>query len=94
MVGNWFCVSDKVSAISLSGALIWMVRDKVGAPLSIIVRTLSNMACMIRGTPAMTKTFSMRKPGAEDTGFRMSCMSLCVGMSAMVARALVKSSLP
>ena len=46
-------------------------RDSIFAPVRRVGTMASSMACMIFGTPAMTWTFSMRKPGAALTRFSM-----------------------
>ncbi len=44
------------------------VRDRMGGPPTSRCFSPPNIACMIDGTPAMTKTLPIWKPGAVLTG--------------------------
>ena len=57
----------------------------MGTPFVSRVATSSIMAFMIFGTPAMTKTLPIWKPGAFDTGLSMSVAP--TGIRAMRIRA-------
>ncbi len=66
------------------------VRASIGRPPFRSCFTASNIACITRGMPAMTKTLPMRKPGARDTGLRMS--EAPSGVCAILSRASLSSS--
>ena len=59
-------------------------------PVSRVGATWSSMTCMIEGTPAMTITLPIRKPGAFEIGF--STRSAPSGMRAMRILASFRSS--
>jgi hypothetical protein len=52
-----------------SGKRTVMLRLFTGVPRARRDTTSSSIACMIFGTPASTKTFSIWNPGAVETGF-------------------------
>ena len=58
--------------------------EMTGADAGSIFTTSSIIACMIDGTPAMTKTFFTTKPGATETELGMSFAP--AGMRAMRRR--------
>ena len=62
-----------------------MVSDSIFTPVCSIGVAASSIACMIDGTPAITITLPMRKPGAPDCLF--STRSAPAGMRAMRSRA-------
>ena len=64
--------------------------DVMRAPVASVGATLSSMACMIAGTPAMTMTLPMQDPGAREIG--LSMRSAPSGMRAMRRRASLRSS--
>ena len=66
-----------------------MVSTRMAAPVFIVFTAKSSIACMTAGTPAMTYTLPMRKPGASEIGFSIS--SAVAGMRAMRRRAGVRS---
>ena len=72
---------------SLASARI--VSDRSLAPVFSFGATSSTIACMIDGTPAMTITFSIQKPGAPETLFFTSAAPC--GMRAMRSRASLSS---
>ncbi len=49
-----------------------IVSESTGTEAGSTFTTSSIIACRIAGTPAMTKTFLIRNPGAAETAFRMS----------------------
>src|SRR6516225_836120 len=55
------------------------------APILSLGATSSSIACMIEGTPAITITLPIQKPGAPDTLLRMR--SALLGMRVMRRRA-------
>ena len=57
--------------------------ESIGAPGTSFGATASSMACMIAGTPAITMTLPIQKPGALEIGFSTS--SAPTGMRAMRA---------
>ena len=65
------------------------VSDSILMPVFSVGATSSSIACMIDGTPAITCTLPMRKPGAADTLLRMR--SAPAGMRAMRSRASFRS---
>ena len=64
-------------------------RDSIGRPLARRGTTASSITCMMRGTPAMTITFSSMKPGARESALSISAAPF--GMRAMRNRAGVSS---
>ena len=67
------------------------VADSSFVPVRSVGTTLSSIAWKIEGTPAMTCTLPMRKPGAVEIG--LSICSAPRGMRAMRLRASVNSRL-
>ena len=65
------------------------VAESILVPVFSVGTTLSSMAWKIDGTPAMTWTLPMRKPGAIETG--LSIWSAPRGMRAMRLRASLNS---
>ena len=61
------------------------VADSSFVPVFSVGTTLSSMAWKIDGTPAMTWTLPMRKPGAIETG-----LSICVGAARHARHALAR----
>ena len=66
-----------------------MVSDSSLAPVFSFGATSSSIACMIEGTPAITITLPIQKPGAPDTLFFTSAAPC--GMRAMRMRASLSS---
>src|SRR6516162_8754672 len=60
-------------------------REHANADFELRRATSSSIACMIEGTPAITITLPIQKPGAPDTLLRMSSAPL--GMCVMRRRA-------
>ena len=67
-----------------------MVSTVICVPVSIDLAAESSIACITAGTPAMTMTLPMRKPGGGETG--LSTSSAPTGMRAMRRRAALSSS--
>ena len=61
------------------------VSENMRTPTLSLGATSSSIACMIEGTPAITITLPIQKPGAPDTLLRMSSAPL--GMRVMRRRA-------
>jgi hypothetical protein len=61
------------------------LREHANADLELLGATSSSIACMIEGTPAITMTLPIQKPGAPDTLLRMRSAPL--GMRVMRRRA-------
>jgi len=81
------------SATMPSGTWASMDLDSTGTPPRSPPFRPSNMARMMRGTPASTNTFSTRNPGDTDTGFSISAaLPGTSGTSAIFSRASVMSS--
>src|SRR5205807_7954115 len=57
--------------ISPSRASARTVSESMRAPILSLGATSSSIACMIEGTPAITITLPIQKPGAPDTLLRM-----------------------
>src|SRR5215831_13781067 len=62
--------------MSPSRASARTVSESMGTPMLSLGATSSSIACMIEGTPAITITLSIQKPGAPDTLLRMSSAPL------------------
>src|SRR5256885_14817619 len=57
--------------MSPSRASARTVSESMRTPVSSLGDTSSSIACMIEGTPAITITLPIQKPGAPDTLLRM-----------------------
>src|SRR5262245_29164027 len=71
--------------MSPSRASARTVSESMRTPILSLGATSSSIACMIEGTPAITITLPIQKPGAPDTLLRMSSAPL--GMRVMRRRA-------
>ncbi len=83
----WISASGPPITPSPSGQGTVALSSRV--PVASVGSTLSSMAWKIAGTPAITWTLPMRKPGATETG--LSIGSAPSGMRAIRWRASVNS---
>ena len=87
--GCALAISRKGPPMSPSRALARTVSDSMRTPDFSFGATMSIIACMMEGTPAMTMTLPSLKPGARMVALWIS--SAPSGMRAMRSRASLRS---
>ena len=92
IAGKLFCTASSSAAMAPSGARTLTVMLATGTPRGRLFTISSIIDRITIGTPAMTKTFPMRKPGAAETAFFTRVPPS--GTRAMRLRASLKSAAP
>src|SRR5208337_3388278 len=88
--GLALAISSSWVPISLSRALARILSESMRMPVLSLGAASSSIACMIEGTPAITITLPIQKPGAPDTWLRTRSAPL--GMRVIRLRASLISA--